>query len=141
MRESHARTMKRLNASLALCKPGSTAYANHCKLIADVERRYRAEQRECGIIPSNLGPEQSHKTVFIANVESGPVEAKSKEEYIRLSTANIIKNANRMEQAGYWTAERQKFIAELDAEYSDDDVRGPSYEGENEKDGDEGEDK
>jgi hypothetical protein len=133
--------MKRLNESLALCKPGTTPYANHCKLIADVERRHRAELRETGVTPSNLGPEQSRKTVFIANVESGPVEAKSKEEFIKLSTANIIKNANRMELAGYWSAEREKFIAELEAEYSDDDVKGPSYEGENEKDEDEDKDK
>jgi hypothetical protein len=129
---SHERTMKQLRESLAKTKPGSTARAQHIKLIADTERRYRQELRDCGVVPSNLGPEQGHSRVWVANVATGPVEAKSKEEYIRLSMASVMENAQRMEQAGYWTAERAKFVAELEAEYSDDDVRGPSYEGENE---------
>ena len=129
---SHEQTRKRLRESLDLCKPGTAAYATHIKLQADTERKFRQELRDCGLVPSNLGSEQEHSRVWVANVASGPIEATSKEEYIKLSMANVMQNAERMEQSGYWSAVREKLVAELDAEFSDDDVRGPSYEGENE---------
>ena len=130
---SYRSTRKQLEASMKLCKPGSTPFATHIKLMADLDRKYRQERRDCGLDPSNLGPEESRSRVWIANSLIGPVEAKSAEEMLRLLTEQAHKTVKSFVKAGYFSAEREQMVAEFEAEYGDDaDVCGPKYEGEKE---------
>ena len=74
-----------------------------------------------------------HGRVWIANPSVGPIEARTPEEMLRLLVQQAERMVKSYKLAGYFSAERAKAVAELEAEFGDNsDVKGPSYEGENE---------
>lgn len=102
-------------------KPGSRAWLDCVKLLADIERKYRAERSARGIDSPNLGVALKSCWVWVAHIaadNSTYLEETTKEKLPGVIARRAALAAKQLRKA--FSPEAEQMREELDAEYMDD---------------------
>lgn len=78
--KTYTAARKQLLDSMKTTKIGTRSYLDHVKLLADLERKYRAERAERGLDPQNLGAATKTQYVYKAVVEVADAKPRTARE-------------------------------------------------------------